>query len=129
MTVSSPLRQRRVPVLSNAVPLAFQGSSVPSASFNIWCLKTVKDPWKLCRTGVNLKTLRDAEGTLDPWNAGETQGDGDRKNGDGMVMGRSRSRHKNVSITVESRGLCLELETRRTLKLIFRLCWKSMLEV
>ncbi len=37
-------------------------------------LKKLKNALKRYRTGINLRMLRDAEGTLDPWNAGGTQG-------------------------------------------------------
>jgi hypothetical protein len=48
--------------------------------------------------------LRDAEGNLDPWNAGGTQGERRSKergrDGDETETGRSRSRDKNVIFTV-----------------------------
>ena len=46
---------------------------------------TLKNALKRYRTVINLRTLRDAEGTLDVQNAWGTQGDGVRKNGDGTV--------------------------------------------
>jgi hypothetical protein len=39
-----------------------------------------------------LKMRRVAEGTLDPWNAGRTQGDGVRKNGDGTITVMAQKR-------------------------------------
>jgi hypothetical protein len=66
----------------------------------------LKTPENALRTLENGHKLKDAEGTLDPWNARGTQG-GRRsiergRDGDGTETGRSRSRDKNCIFTVLS---------------------------
>jgi hypothetical protein len=56
----------------------------------------LKDALKRYRTGINFKMLRDAEGTLDPWNVGGRRS---------KERYGKRSRHKKVSITVIIRNL------------------------
>jgi hypothetical protein len=64
--------------------------------------------------------LRDAEGTLDPWNAGKTQEYGVRKNGVGTEMGPRWDGHGQGTKTSASLYVNMRMMNKQEMIILMR---------